>query len=320
MTTALDLITDALINIGAQESGEPVPPEKSAFALRKLNRLLQQWSNEHLMVFYQQEIVFDIISNQYIYSIGYDSAILPNFNSLHTQFTASIAGYVMTVTAITSGGIYPGQVLANPAGSPLPAGIMVKSQLTGPPGGVGTYVTDKIFGAGSQTIYGNYPRPLRMNQAFVRVATLDYPVACVNVQNWNLIGQKDLNGPWPRALYYQPTYPYGTINLWPVPASGQMHIYADIQLMGFNSLADVVNLPPGHETAIEWNLALMLMPSFGKNDPMMIGQVKTNAADGKSAIKSTNMQPQQAVRFDGALLPGNPKDAGWILNGGFYNA
>jgi hypothetical protein len=45
MTTALEIITDALVEIGAHDSGQTVPAEEAARALRYLNRLLQRWSN-----------------------------------------------------------------------------------------------------------------------------------------------------------------------------------------------------------------------------------------------------------------------------------
>lgn len=45
MTTALELITDALIEIGAHDLGQSVPAEDAALGLRKLNQLMERWSN-----------------------------------------------------------------------------------------------------------------------------------------------------------------------------------------------------------------------------------------------------------------------------------
>lgn len=50
MTTALEIITDALMEIGAHDLGQSVPAEDAAFALRHLNRLAQSWSNTRLMI------------------------------------------------------------------------------------------------------------------------------------------------------------------------------------------------------------------------------------------------------------------------------
>lgn len=45
MTTALTLITDALIEIGAHDLGQSVPAEDAALGLRYLNRIMERWSN-----------------------------------------------------------------------------------------------------------------------------------------------------------------------------------------------------------------------------------------------------------------------------------
>jgi hypothetical protein len=45
MTTALQIITDALIEIGAHDLGQSVPAEDAALGLRLLNRLMERWSN-----------------------------------------------------------------------------------------------------------------------------------------------------------------------------------------------------------------------------------------------------------------------------------
>lgn len=49
MTTALTLITDALIEIGAHDLGQSVPAEDAALGLRYLNRIMERWSNSPSM-------------------------------------------------------------------------------------------------------------------------------------------------------------------------------------------------------------------------------------------------------------------------------
>jgi hypothetical protein len=48
MTTALDLITDALVEIGVAQAGQALAPEDAELGLRKLNQLLQRWANDRL--------------------------------------------------------------------------------------------------------------------------------------------------------------------------------------------------------------------------------------------------------------------------------
>lgn len=60
-------------------------------------------------------------------------------------FTASIAGNVLNVTAVSSGTIYPGTTIA---GAGVTTGSMISSQLSGTAGGVGTYALNY----GEQTV------------------------------------------------------------------------------------------------------------------------------------------------------------------------
>jgi hypothetical protein len=48
MTTAIELITDALAEIGVSGAGQTVAPEDAALGLRKLNQLMQRWTNARL--------------------------------------------------------------------------------------------------------------------------------------------------------------------------------------------------------------------------------------------------------------------------------
>lgn len=49
MTTALDIITDALIEINAHDLGQTVPSEDAQLGLRRLNQLMGRWSQQRLL-------------------------------------------------------------------------------------------------------------------------------------------------------------------------------------------------------------------------------------------------------------------------------
>jgi hypothetical protein len=147
---------------------------------------------------------------------------------------------------------------------------------------------------------------------------LDYPVAVLSVEDYEMIGLKTLNGPWPKALYYQPTETLGNLFVWPNPAQGEMHIFADTLFTRYTSLNDVINLPQGYSMMLRWCLAERLMPMYGKASPTQISMINAYAAQSKATIKRTNMKPVQSARFPDALLMSKAKDAGWILTGGFF--
>jgi hypothetical protein len=73
--------------------------------------------------------------------------------------------------------------------------------------------------------------------------------------------------------------PVGNLTFWPVPGSGEMHLFAETVLQGFTTLSDTVNLPQGYNMAIRWNLAELLIPEYGKNDPVMVAKITKHAED-----------------------------------------
>lgn len=306
MTQAVDLVRRALENIGAYAPGEPFVASDYNTGFERLNDLMEQWSNSPLMVPYITEIIFNLTTNTSKYTIG------PG-GSIGGTFTGAISGTTLTVSAIPAGNIALGQYLT---GSGITAGTQITAFLTGA-GLTGTYTVSISQTAGSTTVTSYYQRPLRINSAFVRVSGLDYVVVPWNIEKFELIGIKTLQGPWPRVLYYQPADPVGNITFWPVPGSGEMHIFAETIVQNFVTLNDTVTLPQGYVMAIGWNLAEILLPIFGKADQSMNSEIHRNATESRAWIKRTNANPPLEVQFDPALLQNARVDAGWILYGGF---
>jgi hypothetical protein len=323
MTTPLDIITRAMKDIGALAAGEVPTADEAQDGFDMMNDMLDQWSNENMMVFYKTEIIFPVVQNQIQYTIGPGGQV-------GSQFTGSISGTTLTVVAnsVTSGAITIGQTLS---GTGITAGTTIVGFNTGAGGNVnegGTYTVSKSQTVASTTINGYYQRPLTIESAFVRVTTtsngvpiygggLDYPVAVFALEQYEMIGLKSLNGPWPKAVYYQPSEQLGTIYVWPNPAQGEMHLFAYTQFQNFSNLTDTLQFPSGYVNAIRFNLAERLMPMYGKSNQLLMAKIEALAAQGKSTIKRTNMRPPQVSRYPDQLLWGKSKDAGWIMDGGF---
>lgn len=317
MTQPLDLINGALLDIDARAPGEVLDADDSNEAFILLKQMLDSWWNEPQMLFFKQEIIHELTGGTYIYTIG------PGGN-VGCSFTGSIAGNVLTVTTIASGALSVGQVLNTQTG--IQANTTITSYGTGfggtGTGAIGTYYLNlpNTFASGAITSYG--VRPLKINSAIVRVVnsltgTLDYPVAVINLEKYELIGIKTLPGPWPRAVYYQPTEPLGVLNYWPNPSSGEMHLFADPTPTAYATLNDTLVLPQGYQLAIRSNLAVLLMPSYGKADTMQLAMIRDTAKTSREAIKRSNMVPLQTASFDDVIVSGRINDAGFILHGGF---
>ena len=329
MAKPIEIITGALKDIGALAAGESPTPDAAQDALEMLNLLVDQWSNENMMVFNIQEIIWNVIPGQVQYTIG------PNHttaNFIGAQYTGSITGNVLTVTGITQGAVVVNQYLS---GSGITDGTKIIATLTGAGGNVnevGTYLLNITYASpvSSQLLQAYYSKPLNINSAYVRINTsgsgspitnggIDYPIAILALENYNSIGLKTLNGPWPKGLYFNANEDSGNVFLWPNPSQGEVHMFAETLFRNYDSLYDDATLPQGYTAALRWCLAERLCPMYGKTDPATIGMIHSYAAQAKSTLKSTNMSPMRVSRYQDALLMSRAKDAGWILTGGFTN-
>ena len=328
MTKPLDIISRALKDIGALEAGEVPTADAAQDAFDMLNDLIDQWSNEDMMVFNTTEIIFPLISGQVQYTIGPNPSTA---NYIGASFTGSIAGNVLTVTSLTTGAVAQGQTLK---GTGVIAGTKIVEFITGAGGQVnevGTYRLNITYptAVASQLLTAYYQKPLFIDQAYVRVNTqsngqavpnggLDYQVAVLSLDNYNQIGLKTLNGPWPKALYYNPNADTGNVFVWPNPAQGEMHMFSSTIFSNYETLYDDIVLPQGYSMALRWNLAERLMPMYGKASATQIGMINAYAAQSKSTIKRNNMRPIAAAGYPDSMFVGRAKDAGWILSGGFF--
>jgi hypothetical protein len=326
-TTPLDIISRALKDIGALEAGEVPSADAAQDAFDMFNDLLDQWSNENMMVFNVTEIVFPVIPGQTQYTIGPNPSTQ---NFIGAQFTGSITGNVLTVSGISSGAVAQGQTLS---GAGILPNTKIQSFGTGAGGNVnevGTYILNQSQNVASTSITAYYQKPLGIDSAFVRINTnsngvpiinggLDYQVAILALQDYEMIGLKTLNGPWPKALYFNPGEDSGNLFLWPNPSQGEMHIFANTLFSRYDTYTTPIVMPQGYYMAFRWCLAERLMPMYGKSDPQQIAMIQAYSAQAKSTIKRTNMSPLQTARYPDSLLSGKSKDAGWILTGGFFN-
>ena len=304
MTKPIEIISGALKDIGALEAGETPSPDAAQDALQMLNFILDQWSNENMMVFNVTEIIFTLISGQVQYTLGPNPSTL---NFVGASFDGSISGTTLTVTGINSGAVAVGQTLS---GTGITAGTKIISMITGAGGNVneqGTYQISIPQTAAATTITAYYQKPLY----------IDYPVAVLALQQYEQIGLKTLNGPWPKALYFNPNEVSGNLFVWPNPAQGELHMFANTIFTTFSTLDYTYNLPQGYDMALRWCLAERLMPMYGKASATQIAMITQFAAQSKSTIKRTNMSPLQTSNYPDVLLGGKAKDAGWILTGGF---
>ena len=136
MPTPFDIISGALKDIGALEAGEVPNADSAQDALIMLNGIVDQWSNEEMMVFNMTEIIFNVNPGQVQYTIGPNPTTA---NFVGANFTGTFSGNILTVTGITQGAVAQGQYLS---GLNIPEGTQIVQSITGAGGNVneiGTY-------------------------------------------------------------------------------------------------------------------------------------------------------------------------------------
>jgi hypothetical protein len=260
-----------------------------------------------------------------VYSITFTGAPTGSSATLTTNWTQPTGLYLIT---FSDGETRSGTLTRNSTA------VTWNTALTGTPTAAGNQVntntitmsanaTQTLTAADSisYTAPGNFaiPRPLRIRPGFTRIIPsgggIDYWFDVCGIDDYNEIGFKAQAGPWPDLLAYQPTYPYGTIWVYPNPqTSAQVFLWTDLLLTEFTTLTQTLSLPQGYSRALKKLLALELAPEYGKQPTL---ELMRQAAEAREFIKNLNSTPVKKMRYDAALVAGNGKDAGWIYHGGF---
>lgn len=147
------------------------------------------------------------------------------------------------------------------------------------------------------------PRPITLHSAFVMRGGIDYPLAVLTQAQWNDILQKSTESQLPEAVYYEPTFPDGTLRFWPVPLEAlPVTLAIDMQLAVVADINDDLSFPPGYERALLYALAVDLAPEY---PAVTLSQSVIDAADEALAdIKRANNTQNQPATFDLALAGG----------------
>lgn len=144
-----------------------------------------------------------------------------------------------------------------------------------------TAATSYMIGSG-QTL--NTVRPLSIKAAFFRLGNVDYPLEIISDEEYEGIVYKTLNGSIPKYLSYDNAYPYGTIRLYPQGA-GELHLLSEKPITNISSLSTAVDLAPGWNRAIRYNLALDIAPEYGETpSPAVVEMAKQSKADVSLSI------------------------------------
>ena len=312
--TVMDVITEAMERINILAAGETPTSQDANRALTIFNDLVDSLSNEHLACYQRVENVWTLSGGQAIYTIG--NSPTATFLGIPTSGSAILTG----VTAIPSD-LTVGSYLSGP-GIPTGATVTVigANTITMSANATATFPLEQI----TYNVPGNIPlqRPLRITNGYSRLTSsgysyVDYPIDIVSLDQYSSIGLKNQPGPWPKIVYYDGSYPLGTLYFWPVPTQAvELHLWSDVLFSDYASLNTQFSLPQGYERFLKLALARELWTLYRATEafPEHLNRLYIEA---KMAVKNLNAHGQSVAMYDRSIAGKAKNDAGWILHGGF---
>jgi hypothetical protein len=167
------------------------------------------------------------------------------------------------------------------------------------------------------SVYGanSYPlnmQPVRIVAASVNCGGIDSPLEIVDAAGWESIPEKQAMSVYVQKLYCDYQYPTSTVYIAPQPRlSGTLEIWYYVVIPQFNTINDVINLPPGYEIALRTNFAMLMLPEYprSQSDPSLPAQAQMYKASivqlnaGNQMRSQTQSQSQALVDQAGTAAP-----------------
>jgi hypothetical protein len=167
-----------------------------------------------------------------------------------------------------------------------------------------------VAGTGSYTMGDgkdfNTSRPIEITKAKIKLSsdgsTVEVPVRELSVEEWERIIQRDLQSPIPTQLFCVKSGSYWTLNLYPVPSAANTLILFSTKEITEITADLTLDLPPGYERAIRYNLGIEIAPEFGRTP--LPAEILKIADESKESIKRANIRPVYASTAEAAAMAG----------------
>lgn len=154
-------------------------------------------------------------------------------------------------------------------------------------------------------------RPLLIESAVVDRAGITYPVKMINVQQYDAVTLKTLQGANTQAIYYEGTFPNGTAYCYPLATGCTLKMRILNLVKQFATLSDQIEMPLGYEDALMLGLAIRMAPGYGKK---VSPDTRQAARKAWKAISQTN-QVVPMLGLPSALLNGGASYASFMSGG-----
>ncbi len=255
--TALELITDALEPLGIARAGEPLEPEDSATALRKLNLMLKSLQQK-LNIWKRKTLTITLVVDQVIYTIGQKGA------GVATSLSAS--NLVDSIANFNTDNVIVGDTVKNITAGTSTTVSTVTSTTT-------LALASDIFTVGTESYEitsadVSAPRPLKILECKRKgTAGDEITVNMLTRNEYENLPNKTSNGA-PISYHYDPTLDNGTFYIWQAPDAAAVtdwtiELVYQAPIEDVDLLTDSIDCPSENLEALSMNLTYRLSSVFG---------------------------------------------------------
>ncbi len=285
--------------------------------LGRLNAMLSGWRTQYGTVTAIERLVFPIVANQQTYTIGLGGQFnVPRPESLDGAglWLAALSS-ALAVTSITRSG-----TTATVTQTSHPFAVGDEAFIAGcnqiEYNGLQTVLTVPTANTYTFTVEGTPVTATgTITAAGITGTPTEIPRNVLTDDGYQSIQLKNMSNTQFTDVYYNATYPFGTIFLWPRPttAANALVLYLKNVFTGFADLDTLYDFPavPGYEEAIQYQMDVRLAPAWGRDLPPIVGALAIKAL---ALIKRANNKPNDLPN-DASRLFGDPR-YGYNINVG----
>ena len=143
-------------------------------------------------------------------------------------------------------------------------------------------------------------RPVRLaNSTFYTDNAIDYVLNIAATRRaYTAIADKAVQSNHPQHIFYEPTFPDGTLYIWPTPnATLELNLHSWQQLTQIAALTTTLSFPPGYKHALTTSLSEELGAEFGVAVPPEVTKAAFKARQRLKSMNTPVMRSQVEVGY-----------------------
>ena len=158
-------------------------------------------------------------------------------------------------------------------------------------------------------------RPVSIEGASLVFPTANSPEVGITLRDaewYNSLSVPSLAGSTPTDLYYEPAWPNGRLNFYPVPSAAyKVSLWTRVVLAQL-ALTDTFTLPPGYWDALTLTLSENIAATYEKTVPALLSR---QANDARARVFNANLEIPRLVTADSGMPSTDSSGSGTYYTG-----